>query len=125
MSENTATTPRLADLPPLRWAAKRLEDGLSQFVDSLFAEIEARQVVDDLLGRGWIDRVRPDEHDPEPALTSAGRAGFEAMRRAQDATWDVVLDGLTEADYVATVTAMTTMGDNLERANRARQEQSL
>jgi DNA-binding MarR family transcriptional regulator len=150
--DSTATVgARLAHLPPLGLAAKRLEDGLSVFVDALFerrfglrrrhwqllrwtaetpdprveafvasastfyADAAARRIIDDLVERGWLRR---DAADPDPALalTSDGWSGFEDMRAAQEATWSVVLEGLSEADYTATVTAMTAMADNLDRA---------
>ncbi|WP_344861202.1 hypothetical protein [Amycolatopsis ultiminotia] len=150
-SDGQTPAQRLAHLVPIGVAAKRLQDGLTAFVDGLFEERfglrrrhwqllrwvhehdepaletfvaeaalfytaeETRKVADDLLTRGWLGR-RAGSGEAVLELTAEGERGFRAMAAAQDTTWQVVLQGQTEQDYVHAVHAMTVMADNLDRA---------
>lgn len=71
----------------------------------------AETVLADLAGRGWLT-------GPPYALTPAGEAGHDAVQTRVRALRRAVVDGMTEADYVAVVSGLQRMANNVEAALR-------
>ena len=74
----------------------------------------AGPVVDDLVGRGW---VAADPND-ELALTEAGTRARAALLERVAGTRRLLVQGISDEEYLATVDVLRRKAENLERAAR-------
>lgn len=87
--------------------ATDLSERLSHFRGT--GEIEFDQVLTDLKARGWIG----ESHSGRISLTPDGVAGHAALADITSTIRQRMMAGLSETDYVATVTNLARMADSL------------
>ena len=74
-------------------------------------DITLEQALGDLACRSWIITL----DDGRYALTPRGEAGHAAVAERVGATQRLLMDGLTQEEYAATVRTLRRMAENLER----------
>jgi len=73
----------------------------------------AREVVDDLVAKGWVEPGQDDRL----ALTATGIRAHAALLERVTATRQLLVRGVTEDEYRAVIDVLRRMAANLERAD--------
>ncbi|MEV4753539.1 MarR family winged helix-turn-helix transcriptional regulator [Micromonospora sp. NPDC049559] len=90
---------------PGEWTRTSLAERLQRFDD---LGISLPEVIDDLLGRGWLRADGDRLH-----LTEAGEAGRQRARERNARVHERTHDGIDPAEYVAALNVLRRMIDNL------------
>ena len=99
-----------ADIQTLRHVSQNAGSTLSELANHLgVVPTTASSIVDRLVARGCLSRVRPenDRRTIALALTATGAEAFARIEAEERATMQLMLDALPRADRAPFVTSMT------------------